>query len=114
MTGPVVACTVWLPSTVMAGSMTRVERRRGSSTGRRVGRSAAFKIFFHSSGPMKLASYSAGSPPYGIHRHRYHAALFLSTVWAATAIASNNQRPATFSTTELGAEPTNLTAAEAK
>ena len=24
MTGPVVACTVWLPSTVMAGSMTMV------------------------------------------------------------------------------------------
>ncbi len=31
MTGPVVACTVWLPSTVMAGPMTMVEtapRRR--------------------------------------------------------------------------------------
>jgi hypothetical protein len=66
-----------------------------TGVGRRVEVCAAFEIF-----PLlrtdEVRAQFGGSPSYGIRRHRSHAALFLSTAWAAMAIASHLQRPATF------------------
>jgi hypothetical protein len=114
MTGPVVACTVWLPSTVMAGSMTRVE-----TAPRLQHRSARRQIC----GVQDLLPL-LGADEVGVLFGRFAAVWHPSTSLSCCSLPIDRlgghghcvEQPATghLSTTELGAEPTNLTAAEAK
>jgi hypothetical protein len=68
-----IACTVWLPSTVMAGSMTRVETApRQHRLPRRL--ICGVQDLLPLLGADEVRALVGGSPPYGIRRHRSHAA----------------------------------------